>query len=112
MVEQIIAKIENQLASEYHVKKAKASPKVLCIYNVAHLRRCAAIIHSPTFSFRDATPCGYRVEGYKPLNTEASHRCESGLPVDVRNRCEKSRWREGVLKVPGVDQTTRARRNK
>lgn len=107
--EQIISKIETQLAeANAIVKRAKSSPRVLCIYNrgtqsfdVAGNRTFANIL-----PFVNATSAVTGVEGYKPLNTEALIASNPDYLLMFESGVKALGGAEGVLKVPGVDQTT------
>jgi iron complex transport system substrate-binding protein len=107
--EQIIAKIETQLAeANAIVKKAKTSPKVLCIYNRG--TSSFDVAGNNTFSnilpFVNATPAVTGVEGYKPLNTEALIASNPDYLLMFESGVKSLGGVEGVLKVTGVDQTT------
>ncbi len=107
--EQIITKIETQLAEvNAVVKKAKTSPKVLCIYNRG--TQSFDVAGNRTFSnilpFVNATPALTGVEGYKPLNTEALIASNPDYFLMFESGVKSLGGVEGVLKVPGVDQTT------
>ena len=117
--DQIIARIESQLAeANALIKKARSSsashaygqagPKVLCIYNrgtssfdVAGNKTFANIL-----PFVNATPAVTGVEGYKPLNTEALIASNPDYLLMFDSGVKSLGGVEGVLKVPGVDQTT------
>jgi len=114
--EQILAKIESQLAeANAIVKKAKsslpagqASPKVLCIYNRG--TQSFDVAGNKTFSnilpFVNATPAVTGVEGYKPLNTEALIASNPDYLLMFESGVKSLGGVDGVLKVAGVDQTT------
>lgn len=107
--EQIIAKIESQLAeANVIVKKAKTSPKVLCIYNRG--TSSFDVAGNNTFSnilpFVNATPAVTGVDGYKPLNTEALIASNPDYLLMFESGVKSLGGAEGVLKVKGVDQTT------
>lgn len=111
--EQIIAKIETQLAEAGAiVKKAKSSPKVLCIYNRG--TQSFDVAGSNTFSnilpLVHATPAITGVEGYKPLNTEALIASNPDYLLMFESGVKSVGGVDGVLKVPGVDQTTAGRK--
>jgi len=107
--EQIIAKMESQLAEANVIaKKAKTSPKVLCIYNrgtssfdVAGKNSFANIL-----PLVNATPAITGIEGYRPLNTEALIAANPDYLLMFESGVKSLGGVEGVLKVPGVDQTT------
>jgi len=107
--EQVIAKIESRLAeANAIVKKAKYSPKVLCIYN----RGASSfdVAGNNTFSnilpLVNAVPAVTGVEGYKPLNTEALIASNPDYLLMFESGVKSLGGVEGVLKVTGVDQTT------
>jgi len=107
--EQIIAKIESQLAEASVIaKKAKSTPKVLCIYNRG--TSSFEVAGNKTFSnilpFVNATPAVTGVEGYKPLNTEALITSNPDFLLMFESGVKSLGGVEGVLKVPGVNQTT------
>jgi iron complex transport system substrate-binding protein len=107
--EKIIAKIESQLAeANAIVKKAKSSPKVLCIYNRG--TQSFDVAGNKTFSnilpFVNATPAVASVEGYKALNTEALIASNPDYLLMFESGVKSLGGVDGVLKVPGVDQTT------
>jgi iron complex transport system substrate-binding protein len=107
--EQTIAKIESQLhEAGVIIKKARTTPKVLCIYN----RGASSfdVAGNKTFSsilpFVNAVPAVTGVEGYKPLNTEALIEANPDFLLMFDSGVKSLGGVEGVLKVPGVDQTT------
>lgn len=107
--EKIITKIESQLAeANAIVKKAKTSPKVLCIYNRG--TQSFDVAGNKTFSnilpFVGATPAVTGVEGYRALNTEALIASNPDYLLMFESGVKSLGGVEGVLKVPGVDQTT------
>lgn len=107
--EQIIAKIESQLAeANAIVKRSKSSPKVLCIYNRG--TQSFDVAGNRTFSnilpFVGATPAVTGVEGYKALNTEALIASNPDYLLMFESGVKSLGGVEGVLKVPGVNQTT------
>jgi iron complex transport system substrate-binding protein len=107
--DQIIARIESQLAeASVIVKKAKTSPRVLCIYNRG--TSSFDVAGNNTFSnilpLVNATPAVTGVEGYKPLNTEALIASNPDFLLMFESGVKSLGGVEGVLKVTGVDQTT------
>ncbi|HZY78485.1 MAG TPA: ABC transporter substrate-binding protein, partial [Cyclobacteriaceae bacterium] len=114
--DQLIAKMESQLAeASAIVKKGKsnpayrqAGPKVLCIYN----RGTSSFDVAGNNSFANilplvnATPAITGVEGYRPLNTEALIASNPDYLLMFESGVKSLGGVEGVLKVPGVDQTT------
>ncbi|MEJ0033186.1 MAG: ABC transporter substrate-binding protein [Bacteroidota bacterium] len=107
--EEIIKKIDSQLAEvNAIVKKAKSSPKVLCIYNRG--TSSFDVAGNNTFSnilpLVNATPAVTGVEGYKPLNTEGLIAANPDYLLMFESGVKSLGGVDGVLKVPGVDQTT------
>jgi iron complex transport system substrate-binding protein len=107
--EDIIKKIEGQLAeASLIIKKTKARPKVLCIYNRG--TSSFDVAGNQTFSnilpFVNAEPAVRGVEGYKPLNTEALIASNPDYLLMFESGVKSLGGVEGVLKVPGVAQTT------
>lgn len=107
--EQIVAKIEGQLTeASALVRKSKTTPKVLCIYNrgtssfdVAGKNTFANIL-----PFVNATPAVTGIDGYKPLNTEALIASNPDYLLMFESGVKSLGGVDGVLKVPGVNQTT------
>jgi iron complex transport system substrate-binding protein len=89
-------------------RKGKSSPKVLCIYNRG--TQSFDVAGNNTFAnilpFVMATPAVTGVEGYKPLNTEALIASNPDYLLMFESGVKSLGGVEGVLKVPGVDQTT------
>lgn len=108
--EQLIKTIEGQLAeANAIVKNAKSgSPKVLCIYNRGTSSFDVAGNH--TFSnilpYVNATAAVTGTEGYKPLNTEGLIASNPDFLLMFESGVKSLGGVEGVLKVPGVNQTT------
>jgi iron complex transport system substrate-binding protein len=107
--EQVIAKIEGQLAeANAIVKKSKTAPKVLCIYNRG--TQSFDVAGNNTFAnilpLVNATPAVTGVEGYKPLNTEALIAANPDYLLMFESGVKSLGGVEGVLNVPGVNQTT------
>ncbi|HMJ71329.1 MAG TPA: ABC transporter substrate-binding protein [Cyclobacteriaceae bacterium] len=107
--EQILAKIESQLAeASVIIKKAKTSPKVLCIYNRG--TSSFDVAGNNTFSnilpLVNATPAVTGVDGYKPLNTEALIASNPDFLLMFESGVKSLGGVDGVLNVTGVNQTT------
>ena len=107
--DQLIATVESKIAEANSiVRKAKSTPKVLCIYNRG--MQSFDVAGNNTFSnilpFVNATPAVTGVEGYKPLNTEALIASNPDYLLMFESGVKSVGGVEGVLKVPGVDQTT------
>ena len=111
--EQIIAKIESQIAeASVIVKKGKSTPKVLCIYNRG--TSSFDVAGNNTFAnilpFVNATPAVTGVEGYKPMNTEGLITANPDFLLMFESGVKSLGGVDGVLKVAGVDQTTAGKR--
>lgn len=107
--EEIISGIATDLAVvDALVAKVKKSPKVLCIYNRG--TQSFDVAGNKTFSnilpFVKATPAITGIEGYKPLNTEALIASNPDYLLMFESGVKSLGGVDGVLKVPGVDQTT------
>lgn len=107
--EEIISGIATDLAVvDALVAKVKKSPKVLCIYNRG--TQSFDVAGNRTFSnilpFVKATPAITGIEGYKPLNTEALIASNPDYLLMFESGVKSLGGVDGVLKVPGVDQTT------
>jgi iron complex transport system substrate-binding protein len=105
----LVQSIEQDLTEAKNLlQKTTTSPKVLCIYN----RGTATISIAGTNTFGDilnylgATNAISSVEGYKQLNTEALIAANPEYLLMVSSGFESLGGVEGVLKIPGVDQTT------
>jgi iron complex transport system substrate-binding protein len=105
----LITKIEGELAeAQTLLKKATTSPKVLPVYN----RGASTMSVAGTNTFGDilplvgATSAIGQVEGYKPLNTEALIAANPEYMLMLASGFESLGGLEGVLKIPGVSQTT------
>lgn len=113
--EKLITKIEEQLAqASVILKKAKTSPRVLCIYNrgtssfdVAGDKTFSSIL--PYVGARSAVT---GVEGYKPLNTEALIAANPDYLLMFEAGVQSLGGVEGVLRVPGVMQTNAGKNKK
>lgn len=105
----LISQNETSLAEVNAMLKTTASrPKVLCIYN----RGTATVSMAGNGTFGDiikyvgAENVFADTEGYKPLNTEALIASNPDYLVMVSTGFESLGGLEGVLKVPGILQTT------
>jgi iron complex transport system substrate-binding protein len=105
----LVQSIEQDLTeAKTLLQKTTTSPKVLCIYN----RGTATISIAGTNTFGDilnylgATNAISSVEGYKPLNTEALIAANPEYLLMVSSGFESLGGVAGVLKIPGVEQTT------
>lgn len=107
--DQVIRAIETKIAeANAIVKKAESIPKVLCIYNRG--AQSFDVAGNNTFSnilpFVNARPAVTGIEGYKSLNTEALIASNPDFLLMFESGVKSLGGVEGVLKVPGVGQTT------
>jgi iron complex transport system substrate-binding protein len=105
----LIAKIESELAEvNVMLKKATSVPKVLSIYNrgTSTISVAGKNTFGDILSYAGATSAVSDVEGYKPLNTEALIASNPDYLLMVSTGVESLGGIEGVLKIPGVAQTT------
>jgi iron complex transport system substrate-binding protein len=105
----LIQSIEDDLADAKTIlQKTSTSPKVLCVYN----RGTATVSMAGNETFADilkyvgASNAIPGVDGYKPLNTEALIAANPEYLLMVSTGFQSLGGMEGVLKVPGVLQTT------
>lgn len=105
----LVQSIEQDLTeAKTLLQKTTTSPKVLCIYN----RGTATISIAGTNTFGDilnylgATNAIGSVDGYKPLNTEALIAANPEYLLMVSSGFESLGGVEGVLNIPGVEETT------
>jgi iron complex transport system substrate-binding protein len=90
------------------LKKVKSKPTVLCVFN----RGTTSISSAGTDTFADILPYAGGVnaiansEGYKPLNTEALIAANPDYLLLASTGIQSIGGIEGVLKIPGVAQTT------
>jgi iron complex transport system substrate-binding protein len=105
----LIAQNEAQMAEAKELlQKTKVSPRALCIYNrgTSMMSVAGKDTFSEILNYVGATSAISGVEGYKPLNTEALIAANPDYLVMVSTGFESLGGMEGVLKVPGVAQTT------
>lgn len=105
----LIAQNEEALAeANAMLKRATTAPKVLCIYNrgTATVSMAGKKTFGEIINYAGAVNVFAEVEGYKPLNTEALIAANPDYLVMVSTGFESMGGIEGVLKVPGVAQTT------
>lgn len=90
------------------LKKATATPKVLAVYNrgTSTMSIAGKATFSEILQYVGATNAFEKVEGYKPLNTEALIAANPEYLVMTSTGFESIGGMEGVLKIPGVAQTT------
>lgn len=105
----LIASNESLIAeSKAVLDRVTNSPKVLCVFNrgtatvsVAGKKTFAEILH-----YVKATNALNNIDGYKPLNTEALIASNPDYLLMASTGFESIGGMEGVLKIPGVAQTT------
>lgn len=107
--QKLISTIDAELAEvAMLLKKAKSKPTVLCVFN----RGTTSISSAGTDTFADILPYAGGVnaiansEGYKPLNTEALIAANPDYLLLASTGIQSIGGIEGVLKIPGVAQTT------
>ncbi len=107
--EKIITKIVGELENaKAIIKKSKVNPKVLCVYN----RGASSVSAAGTNTFSEilpyvgATSAIKGIEGYKPLNAEALMASNPDYILMFESGVQSIGGIDGVLKIPGVDQTT------
>jgi iron complex transport system substrate-binding protein len=105
----LIAKIEGELAeARGMLKRATTTPAAVCIYN----RGTATVSVAGTNTFGEilpyvgATSAVKDIEGYKPLNTEALIAANPDYLVMIDAGVQSLGGVDGVLKIPGIAQTT------
>jgi iron complex transport system substrate-binding protein len=105
----LIAKIEGELAeAKAMLTRATTTPKAICIYNrgTATVSVVGTNTFSEILSYAGATSAVKDIEGYKPLNTEALIAANPDYLVMIETGVQSLGGIEGVLKIPGVAQTT------
>ncbi|MBL0744384.1 heme/hemin ABC transporter substrate-binding protein [Chryseolinea lacunae] len=105
----LIATIDRQIAdATAQLKKAKTNPKVLCIYNrgAATVSVAGKNTFGNILAYVGATSAVGDVEGYKPLNAEALLASNPEYVVTLSSGLESIGGIDGLLKVPGMAQTT------
>ena len=106
---ELVAKIDRELAeANALLKSASTSPKVLSIYNrgTATISVAGKDTFGEILSYAGATSAVTDITGYKPLNTEAMIAANPDFLLMVSTGFESVGGIEGVLKIPGVAQTT------
>jgi iron complex transport system substrate-binding protein len=107
--EALIATIESELAEAASiVKKSRVTPTVLCIYNrgASSVDIAGAKTFSAILPLVGAVPAISNVEGYKPLNAEALIASNPDYLLMFESGVKSLGGIDGVLKLPGVMQTT------
>ncbi len=105
----LIAENEIALAEANELlKRTTIKPKVLCIYNrgTATVSLAGKETFGEIINYAGAINAYEDVSGYKPLNTEALIAANPDYLVMVSTGFESMGGMEGVLKLPGVSQTT------
>jgi iron complex transport system substrate-binding protein len=105
----LIAKNEAELEeAKKMLQKSTSRPTVLAVYNRG--AATVSIAGKETFSeilqYTNAQNAFSQVEGYKPLNTEALIAANPDYLVMTSTGFESIGGMEGVLKIPGVAQTS------
>lgn len=107
--EKIIKKIEGELKeAQAVVKKSKVNPKVLCVYNrgASSVSAAGTNTFSEILPFVGATSAVTGIEGYKPLNAEALMASNPDYILMFESGVQSLGGIDGVIKIPGVEQTT------
>jgi iron complex transport system substrate-binding protein len=105
----LIQKIEEDVAdAKTMLQKTTVIPKVLCVYNrgTATLSIGGKDTFADILNYVGAVNAIETVEGYKPLNTEALIAANPDYLLMLSSGYESLGGMEGVLKIPGVMQTT------
>lgn len=105
----LIATLDRQVAdATAQLKKAKTTPKVLCLYNrgTATVSVAGKNTFGNILAYVGATSAVGDVEGYKPLNAEALLASNPDYIVTLSSGLESIGGIDGLLKVPGIAQTT------
>jgi iron complex transport system substrate-binding protein len=105
----LIKEIEAELAeAKTLLQNATITPKVLCIYNrgTATVSVAGKETFAEILNYAGASNAMSALEGYKPLNTEALIAANPDYLLMVSTGFESIGGMDGVLKIPGVLQTT------
>ena len=105
----LIAKIDSDLAEAHALlKKTTSHPKVICIYNrgTATVSMAGKNTFGNILAYVGATSAVADIDGYKPLNTESLIAANPDYLLLVSMGLESIGGVDGMLKVPGVTQTT------
>jgi iron complex transport system substrate-binding protein len=105
----LIAQNETQLAeAKAMLQKTTSSPKVLCVYNrgTATISMAGSETFAEILPYAGASNAVTQSTGYKPLNTEALIAVNPDYLLMISTGYESLGGVEGVLKIPGVAQTT------
>jgi iron complex transport system substrate-binding protein len=90
------------------LQKTTSSPKVLCVYNrgTATISMAGSETFAEILPYAGASNAVTQATGYKPLNTEALIALNPDYLLMISTGYESLGGMEGVLKIPGVAQTT------
>jgi len=105
----LIAKNEAQLAeAKTMLQRVTSSPRVLCVYNrgTATISMAGSETFAEILNYAGASSAVPQATGYKPLNTEALIAVNPDYLLMVSTGYESLGGMDGVLKIPGVAQTT------
>ncbi len=107
--EVLIQKIKGELEEAARlIKKGNRSPRVLCVFNrdKSSLNMGGTNTFSAILPYVGAESAIQGVEGYKPLNTEALMAANPDYLLMFESGVQSLGGIEGVLRIPGVMQTT------
>jgi iron complex transport system substrate-binding protein len=105
----LIAKNEAALAdAKSMLQKSTSSPSVLCVYNrgTATISVAGNNTFAEILSYVGTKNAIASIDGYKPLNTEALIASNPDYLLMISTGIESLGGIDGVLKIPGVSQTT------
>jgi iron complex transport system substrate-binding protein len=109
----LIQRIEEDfVATRALLERANSKPRVLCIYNrgTATVSMAGSETFADILKYAGASNAIKGVEGYKPLNTEALIAANPDYLLMLSTGFQSMGGVEGVLKIPGVAQTTAGRK--
>jgi iron complex transport system substrate-binding protein len=105
----LIAKNETALAeAKSMLQRSTLSPSVLCVYNrgTATVSVAGKDTFAEILSYVGTKNAIASIDGYKPLNTEALIAANPDYLLMISTGLESLGGIDGVLKIPGVAQTT------
>jgi iron complex transport system substrate-binding protein len=105
----LIAKNETALAeARSMLQRSTLSPSVLCVYNrgTATVSVAGKDTFAEILSYVGTKNAIASIDGYKPLNTEALIAANPDYLLMISTGVESLGGIDGVLKIPGVAQTT------
>lgn len=105
----LTASIDAEIAeAKLMLQRATSSPKVLCIYNrgTGTVSMAGKDTFADILAYAGATNAVRNVDQYKSLNTEALIAANPDYLLMVSTGLESLGGIDGVLKIPGVTQTT------